>query len=66
MEVGLIYKGRETNKTYEERKESKEVLDEETAKRFLKNSEPVKIIAVMPNSPHLEFADLVGIYMYRD
>ena len=66
MEVGLIYKGRETGKTYEERTEAGEVTDDETAKNFLKGSEPVKIMPTMPNSPHFEFADLVGIYFYRE
>lgn len=66
MEVGLIYKGRETGKTYEERTETVEVTNYETAKNFLKESEPVKIMPIMPNSPHLEFVDLVGIYLYRE
>lgn len=66
MEVSLIYKDWVTGIKYEERKEVGEVADDETSKNLWKESEPVKIMPAMPNSPHYELADLVGIYIYRN
>lgn len=65
IEVGMIYKGRETGMC-EERKENREFKDVWIAKTFLKSSEPVKIIPHPPNSPYFKFVDHVGIYMYTD
>lgn len=52
MEVGLVYKDRETGRRYEEKTEAREVTNEKTAKEFLVKSEPVKIMATMPTSAH--------------